>query len=227
MLSFAERCRDGVVAILGDIAKFIGPGKGVVIVLNGTEKYYNYVAHRTPEGLQGTSAGMQIRTGYPHIAMNAGLQEQSASILAHETLHTALMHLTLPQWVEEGLAMMFQHDMSACGLLQLDQEMANEHKKYWRKHSLDSFWRGDGFHRAGKVQKLSYQLAEILMRLLVEEHRPRWFSFSKERQKKLFQFLRFAEVVDCGAESAQSHLGMTLSEIAGKFLGPGEWEPSL
>jgi len=142
-------------------------------------------------------------------------------------VHLSLSHMTMPQWIEEGLAQMFEHNMAERDAIYLDTEAANEHKRYWKKHSLDDFWRGEGFHRAGNVQKLSYALAEILMRLLVEEFRPRWFGFVKEPQKRFFAFLKNAMVQDCGAQSAQAHLSLSLSKIAGKFLGPGEWDPSL
>lgn len=227
MLHFVEQCRSAVVGILRGVAAFPGPGKSVVVVMPDSDRYYAYLARYTPEGNQGSSAGMQIREGYPHIVLNAHDPPAAGATLAHETLHAALTHLSLPQWVEEGLAQMFEHDMAPHGVMLVNQEMADEHKKYWKKHSLDDFWRGEGFHKAGRAQKLSYQLAEILMRVLVEEHRPRWFGLVKEPQRRFFQFLRFADVADCGAESARAHLGMSLSDIAGKFLGPGEWEPSL
>jgi hypothetical protein len=227
MLRFVEQCRAAVVAILRGVAAFPGPGKGVVVVMPDSDRYYAYLSRYTPEGKMGSSIGVQVREGYAHIVLNAHEGPEAGATLAHETMHAALAHLTLPLWIEEGLAQMFEHDMAPRGVITVNQEMADEHKKYWKKHTLDDFWRGEGFLKAGRAQKLSYQLAEILMRLLIEEHRPRWFGFVKEQQRRFFQFLRFADRVDCGAEAAQSHLGMTLTEIAGKFLGPGAWEPSL
>lgn len=174
-----------------------------------------------------SASGAQIRNGYLQIVLNGGFAFETGAILAHETLHMTLSHLPMLLWIEEGLAQMFEHDMVERNVILIDEEMASERKRFWKKHTLNDFWHGEGFFKAGKMQNLSYQLAEILTRLLIEEHRPRWFGFVKEPQRRFFAFLRNAEIRDCGSESAKAHLGMSLSDIASRFLGPGEWEPSL
>src|SRR5690606_29366156 len=120
----------------------------------------------------GESAGVRIREGYPHIAQwgidLAGLE----NVLAHEMTHAALDHLTMPQWIEEGLAQMFEHDMTGRQQLELTHSRAEEHKRYWKRRGMDEFWFGDGFHQSGEGQLFNYELAEILMRLLWEDHRP-------------------------------------------------------
>ena len=72
---------------------------------------------------------------------------------------------------------------------------------------------------------MSYQLAEVLMRLLVADHRPRWFGLSRERQRRFFAFLQEADRTDCGEAAAQEHLGFGLEQLANQFLGPGDWAP--
>ena len=74
--------------------------------------------------------------------------------IAHELTHAALMYLSLPAWVEEGFAQMFEHDMTGRALLLMNDEMGQAHKNWWGEHGLEAFWRGDGFHQTGDGQRL-------------------------------------------------------------------------
>lgn len=147
--------------------------------------------------------------------------------LAHELIHASLHHRSMPQWLEEGFAQMFEHDMTGRSLLHVDGEMARRHKRYWRKHGLDEFWRGGGFSAPGRVQQLSYELAEILVRLLVDEARPRWFGFVREPQRRFFAFVRQADESDCGEAACREHLQYGLGDLAARFLGPGSRSPGM
>jgi hypothetical protein len=227
LLQLAEKCRHTLLAILPGVADFRFAGPQIVIVLGNQDDYYRYLSFYYPEGHHGGSAGVHVREGYPHIALagiNLALLENT---LAHEMTHASLCHLKLPQWIEEGLAQMSEHDITGRAVLQLNEEMARRHKHYWAKHGLDNFWRGEGFSRPGKIQVLCYQLAEILIRLLIEEYRPRWFGWDTGQQRRLFAFLQDANVDDCGDDAAQAHLGLSLQQIASWFLGPGDWNPRL
>lgn len=227
VLIFAEQCRSELLRRLNGIADFNILGKSVVLLTANQDDFYTYYSHFTPEGRQGQSGGVQIRHGYEHIAINGGFGRNAPAILAHEMVHASLSHLTMPVWIEEGLAQMYEHILAEPTPFQIDTYAANEHKRYWKTNTLTEFWRGDGFFKVGKVTGLSYQLAEVLMRLLVEEFRPRWFGFVNEPQQRFFAFLKNAMVHDCGSEAARVNLRMSLSQIAARFLGPGDWEPSL
>jgi hypothetical protein len=111
--------------------------------------------------------------------------------------------------------------------LLVDRETADKMKRGWGKRGLDGFWRGESFLAPGKAQHYSYLLAEILVQLLIEDHRPRWFGLAKGSQKRLFAFLRNADGLDCGEAAARDHLGVGLSDLTARFLGPGDWAPSL
>jgi hypothetical protein len=227
LLGFGERCRQRLVTVLAQVAAFRSPGKQVVLLLDTADAYYTYLSVYYPEGHHGGSAGVHVREGYQHVALWGKDLAVVENVLAHEMTHASLGYLSMPQWVEEGLAQMFEHDSTGRSLLQVDAEMASEHKRYWSNNGLDAFWRGEGFLRPGKVQKLSYQLAEILLRLLFEDFRPRWFGIDKGPRQRLLAFLKEADAIDCGAAAAQEHLGQGLSHLAGRFLGPGDWAPSL
>ena len=227
LLQFAEQCRAALLSVLEGVADFEGRGKQVVVALRNRDDYYRYISLYFPEGKHGGSAGIHIREGYPHVALHGKQLSLLENTLAHELTHVSLHHLAMPQWLEEGLAQMVEHDMTGRSLLVVNTEMAGRHKRYWGKHGLDEFWGGRGFARPGKVQELSYQLAEILVRLLIEEARPRWFGWVREPQRRFFAFLRGASVSDCGEGASTQHLGFGLSDLAARFLGPGSWSPSL
>jgi hypothetical protein len=226
LLPFAERCRATLLSSLGGVTDFDGRGKQLVMVLRKQDHYYRYIARYFAEGAHGGSAGIHIREGYPHVVLYGKQSWVLENTLAHELTHVSLHHLSMPQWLEEGLAQMFEHNMTGRSLLEVDAQLAARQKRYWGKHGLGAFWRGEGFTRPGKVQQLSYQLAEILIRLLVEESEPRWFGWVREPQRRFFAFLREASVSDCGEAACQEHLHFGLSDLAAKFLGPGSWTPS-
>jgi hypothetical protein len=225
VLRIAERCRVALLSVLGGVANFEGHGKSVVLVLRTRDDYYRYISLYFPEGEHGGSAGLHVRDGYPHVALYGREPWMVEPTVAHELTHVSLYHLSMPQWLEEGLAQMFEHDVTGSSPLEVDAEMARRQKRYWGRCGLDVFWRGEAFSRRGKVQELSYQLAEILVRLLVEEGRPRWFGRVREPQRRLLAFLREAGVSDGGEAACREHLGVALSDLAARFLGPGPWSP--
>ncbi len=206
LLRTLETSRQALLSILQGVADFRTPGKQVAIVLTNANQYYSYVCVNDAEGHHGASGSMQIRDGYPHVVAYGRHLAVLQNTLAHEMTHASLAYLSLPQWLEEGLAQMFEEDIGGRQPLLLTSEAARRHKRYWNKHGLESFWRGEGFSRPGKVQELSYQLAEILLRLLASEHRPRWFGLNREPQRRLLAFIRDADACDCGEAAAREHL---------------------
>jgi hypothetical protein len=204
LLRFGEQSRQRLLTSLPGITDFRIPGKLVVLSCQNSDDYYRYISLFYPEGHHGDSGGVQIREGYSHIVLNGQQLENLENSLAHELTHASLSHLGLAQWIEEGLAQMFEHDMTGRAVLLVDAEMAREHKRYWGKHGLDRFWRGNGFSSPGKVQKLSYELAEILLRLLFEEYRARWFGLDQKPRRRLLAFLGEATAADSGEAAARN-----------------------
>jgi hypothetical protein len=227
LMWFLERCRNCLLSVLEGVVEFVALGKQVVIALRSANDYYRYLAPFYPHGKHGGSGGVHVREGHPHVAAHGKDLLTLENTLAHELTHAGLHHLSMPVWLEEGLAQLVEHEMTSRGLLLVDGKMAKQHKQYWGCHGLDAFWRGEGFSKPGKVQRLCYQLAEILAQLLIEEARPRWFGFVREPRRRFFAFLRSASAVDCGESACREHLKYGISELAAKFLGPGSWSPSL
>jgi hypothetical protein len=227
LLRFAEDCLGALMAALPGIADFQTPGKQLILVLRTTEVYYSYIAPYYPEGEFGGSGGVQIREGYPHIVLWGKRIEDLESAVAHELMHVALHRLTMPEWIEEGLALMFEHDRTGRSRWIVDGEMARKQKSHWRRKGLEPFWSGEGFSSPDETQEMSYQLAEILVRLLMEDSRPGWFGRGRERRERFFAFLREADASDAGAAACRTHLQCGLDDLAARFLGPGSWSPSV
>lgn len=218
-LKFAEQCRNFLLEILPGIAAPPGPGKLPIIVLHDRRTYYDYIGAFFEEGTWGESSGVYIRAGYPHIVLWSPTNNENDCVIAHELTHACLTDASLPLWIEEGLAQIVEHDMTGRNLLIVTPEMAQKHKAYWREHGLECFWGGEGFQQLGDAQELSYQLAEILLRLLLDDHRPRWFGLVRKQQQTLLSFLKDAEASDCGEAAAKDHLGCSLNKLASRFLG--------
>ena len=227
LLRFAERARTRLMQVLFDLADFATPGKELVIMLRDQQEYDRYVAVASRNDEVTSSVGMHLRDVYPHIALNCFDLDSSENILAHEMTHAALHRLTMPQWIEEGLAQMFEHDMTGRQMLMVDGHLAKSHKAHWDSDTIQEFWHGHGFHRTDEIQSLNYQLAEILIRLLFQDFQPRWFGWDRTPQQKLATFLRTAKVHDCGARACRRELGFELGELPARFLGPGDWDPVL
>jgi hypothetical protein len=225
LLRFAEHTRRSLLDLFPEVARFVEPGKHAVLAFPDPRLYYAYVEAFYPEeGEFGGSGGMHVPAGYPHIVIWGQQVIALQAILAHELTHAAFHHLGSPAWLEEGITQLVAHAAVGRPGLELTADGARRHKRLWATHGLGPFWWGAGFHRPGGLQQVSYELAEILLRLLIEEHRPGFFG--KGKRERLVEFLRHAKATDAGQAAAVEHLRFSLGELASRFLGPGEWEPN-
>lgn len=215
---FAEECRRGLLRSLPGLAKFTAPGKLPILIFAGNEAYYSHVGDYHGDGEYGGSSGMHIRNRYDHVALAQLYKIDLFATMAHELTHAALSHLQMPLWLEEGLTQLFEHDLGNKPFA-LDPKEVGEQKVFWRETGLEQFWSGTGFSSPGDVQKYSYQLAEILLRLLLTDYQPRWFGFDRTPVQTLMNFLRNAKRDDAGEAAAREYLGLSLEDIAAKSLG--------
>lgn len=84
---------------------------------------------------------------------------------------------------------------------------------YWNSQTIQRFWAGVSFDEPGESNELSYSLAEIFLRLLLE------------RPEGLCAFLQQASWDDADQTAAIECLGQDLGQVAGTFLGEGDWRP--
>jgi hypothetical protein len=187
-------------------------GKHVILLFDDQDQYYRYVSHFHPDGNHILSAGIFLRSGgYAHIALH-GTRFSILRTLSHELAHNCLMTLRLPLWLNEGMAQLLESGVSTERANGLDADLAQEHFQFWNSENIQGFWEGHAFGNPD-TSRLAYSLARILLALITQE---KW---------NLSQFVQHAEHADAGEQAAEKYLGKTLGELAGLFLGPGDWMP--
>jgi len=215
LLDCAESGLTYIVDLLGSVTGRNWQGPLVMLLFADPETYCRYVSPFDPEGEYFRSGGMCLRQGYLHLALRPTLLDQLRISAVHEITHACLSHLSLPLWLEEGIAQLVQQAATpSWAQFALDGQTAGEIRQYWREHGLQDFWWGQGFFRDDEGQGHSYALAEVLYRLLVADHR-----------RQLPDFIRNAHAADAGDSAARTSLGKGVAVIAAQFLGPGAWEP--
>jgi len=148
---FLERCRKRLLSIAKGVCADEGFGKHVVIVFANIDTYYDYISYYGPqEGTYGLSSGMYLNYGYGHFVFQQGDMNMSEPIAAHEMTHALLAHLT-PEMINK----------SAYKL----------HQDFWDREKIQQFWHGESFSRPDDGQKLSYQLAQILVTNLSKDYK--------------------------------------------------------
>jgi hypothetical protein len=200
MLTYMERTHQRILQILDGVAQLPKWGKDILIVFDDSDAYYRYASRFYPdEGEFAYSSGMYVDSGCGHyITMKADLSSIEP-IIAHESTHGCLGHLSLPRWLDEGLAVNMEARLT--GKLYSEwtpEQTRHKHLNFWGIEEVQQFWSGESFYRTDDGNKLSYDLA----RILVEQ-----FSTDAERFKS---FVLAANERDAGAQAAHEHLGIDL-----------------
>ena len=211
ILGTSESAVQNLVRWLGPIAEKRGNGPHVILDFANLEKYYDYVSHfHPPDSHTIASGGMFLGRGYQHIALppSNGMQD----VLIHELTHNRLSHLSLPLWVEEGIAVTMERRIGGNKQGRLDRELDRKHRAYWSPETIAAFWSGDSFRNpVGEISHLSYSLAETLVDLMVQEF------------ANFMGFVARADRRDAGQEAARETFDVSLKDIAAAYLSEGEW----
>ena len=207
LLRFAERVLDQIAQLLDTKPDARGAPKHVLVRLDSIELYYTYISYYYSEGEYGGSGGMCIREGMPHIAFPRGRGTEQL-VIAHELTHAVLNELDAPHWIEEGVTQIVEQQLAGRPEILLNHETARDLRAYWNSQRLNDFWNGKSFHSPDKGQEFSYQLAEVLVRLILADHRRVFLKFLEEAKRE-----------DGGEAAAREHLGKSLNDIAATFLG--------
>ncbi|HZV35154.1 MAG TPA: zinc ribbon domain-containing protein [Verrucomicrobiae bacterium] len=198
-------------------------GKRVILAFNEEDDYYSYISHFYSEGNFSRSGGMFIQTGgYAHVAFPFIGMQYVPPVLAHELTHNCLMDLHMPRWLNEGLTMRVEKQLNRSYTTRgfnapapiLDRELAQAHHALWNEKNIQEFWGGSSFFTPGDINKLSYNLAEIMVELLSDN----WTDF--------LNFVQNADPCDAGQDAALKCLDCDLGETLARFLGPGQWRPN-
>jgi len=234
LLDYASDVEATIRESLGEVAWSGNRGRDVIIVFSDLDDYYQYLAYHSPDGDQAASGGVCIHSGYTHIAIPWRNENDAANAVVHELTHDSVAHLPLPLWLNEAVAMTLQRTIAPPqrSLGQSDQdalfsasinwrppvmwdELAERHYAFWNEQNIQSFWAGTSFHEPGEANELSYSLAEVLLQLLSE----------RGNAVSIREFIQQANEADAGQTAALDRLGADLGEIAGTFLGEGNWRP--
>jgi hypothetical protein len=197
-------------------------GKRVLLAFNEQDDYYSYLSHFYADGHHSTSAGIFLRAGYGHIALPFTKILYVKQVLIHELTHNCLFNLRIPTWLNEGLSQRMEREVDrvfatsafASQRVVLNRELAAEHHDFWNEQNIQEFWAGTSFYRPGDGNKLSYSLGEIFVEILAEQ----WRDF--------LDFVEHADPRDAGQDASLRFLDRCLGDVAGGFLGPGQWRPN-
>ncbi len=210
---YVTTTRARVAQTLGALASFPHGTKSVVLVMDDEEAYYAYVSiYGSADGEQAFSGGCFIDAGCPHFVVRRDALSHVEPVIVHELTHSALSHLRLPLWVDEGLAVNTQHRFTGARRgPDTPQEMHARHVAFWNDETIQQFWTGASFRRADEGNALSYDLARIIVAQLGRA----WPAFER--------FAQAARRSDAGAASARQHLGIDLGAYVSLLC---EREPS-
>jgi len=211
---FLESCRRRLLAKAKGICSDDGYGKYVVIVFADIDSYYDYITYYGPqEGTYGLSSGMYLNYGYGHFVFRQEELDFAEAIAAHEMTHALLDHLPIPLWLNEGMAVNMESVITGLLPQRLNKSLFALHQNFWNHQTIQEFWRGDSFSRPDDGQKLSYQLAQILVTNLSRNYD----AFTK--------YVNKANYADGGEAAIEEVYGLSLGDMIYNFLGEGDWFP--
>ena len=213
LLQYSEQAQASISAQLGKLKHREVFGKQTLLVFSEDDDYFTYISHFYPEGTHSLSSGVFINAGYGHIAMPFRFAFSAKAVLTHELVHNNLFHLTIPTWLNEGLAQRIERQLGDHGF-RVDGELALRHCKFWNSENIQRFWAGYSFGEPGDPSELSYSLGEILVELLTTDY------------AAFLDFVSEADWRDGGQDAAVRILEKDLGAVVGGFLGPGDWRPN-
>jgi hypothetical protein len=215
---FVARTRQRVTRVLGPLATPQPGSKSILVVFDHEEDYYTYTAaYDHSEGELAFSGGMFIDAGCPHFVTRSEDLSRIEPVIAHELTHAALAHLQLPLWLDEGIAVNTEHRLTGARQGEhTPQELQAMHRRFWGEEEIQQFWTGESFRRPDDGNKLSYDLA----RIIVEQLAKTWEPFAA--------FVTNASREDAGAQAAREALGIELGAMVCALLqreADSSWEP--
>lgn len=213
ILDFCERTWGFLTGRLPSVINLALGAQTPIIILSDHDDYLAYTAHFLPAGVSAPSAGMCIGNGSVHVVSTGRESSFLQHILAHELAHSAVTHLSLPLWLNEGLAMTSEREAVGFAEPLVDAENTLRHRRFWNSNRIQSFWAGTSFYEPGDAQELSYNLAEVLVQLV------------GTNGTGFPAFVTNARPDDAGQTAAVDHLGGCLGSRLAQFLGPSDWRP--
>ena len=220
MSRYVSSTRKRIAQTLASLARFPHGLKSVVLVVDDEESYYRYIGMFYPaEGEFALSGGTFIDMGCPHFVVRRAELSAVESVIAHELTHSALAHLGLPLWIDEGLAVNTEHRIAGAHRgLHTPRQLHAKHVEFWNDDLIQQFWSGVSFRRTDDGNMLSYDLA----RIMVAQMGRSWPAFER--------FAATARREDAGDRAAREHLELDLGAYVSLMFErepSAEWRPSV
>ncbi|MDQ1921315.1 hypothetical protein [Massilia pseudoviolaceinigra] len=173
---YISTTRTRIRSVLDGIARFDEDEKSVLFVTDSLESYYQYILCYYPDGGHfAASGGVFVNAGCAHFVVPSGDLAAIEPIIAHELTHSALAHLALPTWLDEGLAVNTERRLCPLPAAPDEgRELKERLLAFWGTAEIQQFWSGQSFLRPDEGNLLSYELARIIVEHLARD----WTSFS-------------------------------------------------
>jgi hypothetical protein len=219
-LNYLERTNQRILSRLEGVAELPPWGKDILIVFDDDDTYYRYASRYYPEaGEFAFSSGMYISDGCGHyITQKADLQSIEP-VIAHEATHGCLGHLPIPLWLNEGLAVTMENQLTGRKFNEYTPaQMRHKHLDFWGTEEVQQFGSGKSFARTDDGNLLSYDLA----RILVEQFSSDWVSFKS--------FVLAAHFDDAGQSAARKYLDIDLGAALCSLMEEpalASWSPQI
>lgn len=215
---YVETTRKRIDKVLQNLAAFPTDESSVLLVMDDEDSYYHYVSIYYPEeGEFAFSGGMFLSGPCPHFVVKAHDLRQIEPVIAHELTHSALAHLGLPTWIDEGIAVNTEQRLTGVpAQSHTPHQLRDMHRQFWNEARIQTFWSGDSFFQPGDSNLLSYDLARMLVDYLARD----WDSFSR--------FVAQARRMDGGESALNAVFAASLGDYVCALLEKPEsaaWQP--
>jgi len=215
-LSYLNLTQRRVARSLAGIASERLPESQVVLLLNEGDDYYRYLTGMNPDELDSPmSSGVHFGGSAPHVVINGNMLDHAEATLVHEMTHAFVTHLTIPAWLNEGLAVNMEIAFGRAADGHRLIELQTRHRKFWTPELIQDYWSGRSWLMPGESNELSYDLGRLMVAGM-SEHWPRFEAF-----------VLAADGADAGANAAHQHIDIDLGEYVRHYLEreDGDWAP--
>jgi hypothetical protein len=200
---FAMYAKGRVSGLFPEI-EFSGPNGSWDIVLTETNddllKYLSYITGPSFDG--GIIPGDQ-----PHFLMPYLESDTLDGALAHELIHASLRNFDTPKWVEEGLAMSVEINMSHRSSPLADMDRIKELRSFYQINDPSTVLDDDAFWAPEKSDK-SYDLSFLMVSSLIRN------------RKNFFEFIEAVSDDDAGEKALLEIYGLDIYEFARHSIFP-------
>ncbi len=213
LLEILEKARTWMLGNLAGIVSDDAHWKNVVLIFHSPRDYYDYIASYYPDAGEFTiSSGVFLKKGYEHFVFHQLDINRAEVVAVHEYVHACLSHLSLPSWLNEGMAVAIEAEIVGLNPMRFDEEAMERHRSLWNATTIQDFCSGDSFHKQ-EENELSYDLGFLCVKVLAQEYS----AFRK--------FVLEADAGDAGEAAFLKHYGSSLGDLMSQFLGEGDWSP--